>query len=110
MMRLRRIGVFSAGRFGFWLGLALTLAEIIVALFMLAMNGIPPTALPPEIWGQIAWFIFVTALIMAFSVFVFALIYNWSTDIFGGLELEFEMARPSEEMLHNSDGTTENED
>jgi hypothetical protein len=90
MVKLRRIGQFSAARFGFFLGFATMFAQILVALFILTINGIPPTQLPPEIWGQIAWIIFVNSAFTAFSTFVFAMIYNWGSDMFGGLELEFE--------------------
>jgi hypothetical protein len=97
MMRLRRIGPVSAARFGFWLGFATMFAQILVALFFLTINGVPPTSLPLDVWRQIAWLIFMSSAITAFSTFVFAMIYNWSTDMFGGLELEFEMLPPSVE-------------
>ena len=101
-MRLRRIGPLSAARFGFWFGLATFLAQIIVGLVLLALNGVPPTRLPPEIRLEIAKIMFITGLFTAFSIFVFAMIYNWSSDAFGGgLELEFEVIPPVEEIVQD---------
>ena len=91
MVKLRRIGPFSAARFGFFFGLAAVLAQVMVLLVILTFNGIPPTQLPPEIWMEILRVMFLSGAFTAFSFFVFSIIYNWSSDIFGALELEFEM-------------------
>jgi hypothetical protein len=102
MMRLRRIGPMSAARFGFWLGLASIFSQLLVLLLFLTINGIPPTSLPFEFWQNVAWVVLQVSLVTAFSTFMFATIYNWSSDAFGGgLELEFELAKPVEETMQD---------
>lgn len=91
MVKLRRIGLISAGRFGFLLGFATIFTQLLVLLFFLATNGIPPTSLPAEFWWEVGGIMLRFAGISALSIFIFASIFNWSSDLFGGLELEIEM-------------------
>jgi hypothetical protein len=98
MVKVRRVGLLSAARFGFWLGFASILARILFILVMMALNGIPPTAIPLEEWIEAMKFMVIVGLMSAFSIFVFAVIYNWSTSIFGGLELEIELPTAEETL------------
>lgn len=108
MITLRRIGVQSAGRVGFWLGIATAAANIIVALVMLFIQlGIPPTSLPPEIWQQIGLGILISGIVTALAMGLFAFLYNMN-GAFGGLELEFDMPDAPDDKRKN--GESEEDD
>ena len=103
MLTLRRIGIQSAGRVGFWLGVVTSVANIIVALVMLYVQlGIPPTGIPPEIWQQIGLSIFLSGIVTALAMGLFAFLFNMS-GLFGGLELEFDMPDSPNEKRKNED-------
>jgi hypothetical protein len=103
IVKLSRIGVGSAARSGFWLGVATSIANVIVGLiFLFVVHGIPPTQLPPEIWKQVAFSIMISGAVTALAMRLFALIYN-SGNIFGGLELEFEMPDTPDEKRKNGE-------
>lgn len=111
MVKLRRIGVRSAGRFGFWFGVAASLSQIIIALIILFfVYGVPPTAIPLDAWLRVASSIFIGGLATAFSMTVFSFIYNWSANSFGGLELDFEMPSAPVEKRKNGDFEDDDED
>lgn len=103
MVKLRRIGTFSAARFGFWLGFSTMFAQLLIFLVMMTLNGIPPTSLPGSFWGEVLKILLLSGAITAFSTFIFAVIYNWGNGMFGALELEFEMPIPpvAEEKFKN---------
>lgn len=90
MVKLSRIGVNSAGRVGFWLGVATIVANIIAGLiFLFVVHGIPPTMIPLDVWKDIAIQVILTGSVTSLAMGLFAVIYN-SGNFFGGLELEFE--------------------
>ena len=91
MVNLRRIGVRSAGRVGFWLGVAMSTTQLLIFLvFFLVIIGGSPTVLGGEFWSRVIISIGVSGFASAFSAGMFAFIYNMNTRIFGGLQLEFE--------------------
>ena len=101
MVTLRRIGVGSAFRVGFLFALATSVVNIAFAIFWLVfINGVPLSVLPPEIWGQLAFNIALSSLVMALGIGFFALMYNLG---FGGLKLEFDVPSTPAEKRKNDD-------
>lgn len=91
MVKLSKIGVNSASRVGFWLGVATVVANVIAGLiFLFVVEGIPPTQIPIEIWKQVAFSILITGCVTSMTMSLFAFLYNLNGSLFGGLELEFE--------------------
>ncbi|MEO1290408.1 MAG: hypothetical protein AAFV93_21900 [Chloroflexota bacterium] len=91
MVTLRRIGIFSAGRVGFFFGVATSIMNVAFAIFWLVVvQGVPISVLPPDIWGQIAFNILISSFVVSLGMGAFAFLYNLSPG-FGGLKLEFEM-------------------
>ncbi|MEL6406009.1 MAG: hypothetical protein AAFR81_16685 [Chloroflexota bacterium] len=104
MVTLKRIGIISAGRVGFWMGVALSVTQLIFLLFFLTIIAdISLTDLPFLFWQQMFIGLLFSGAITAFSVGMYAFIYNMNANRFGGLELEFEvMDTPSEPKRKNS--------
>lgn len=110
MVTLRRIGVVSAGRVGFWMGLATSFVNFVVILMFLVYNDIPVWEFPPEIWYQIGLQILISSIIMSFAVGMFAFLYNLNKNVFGGLKLEFEMPNNRDEKRKNNAFNDNDED
>lgn len=91
MVILKRIGVVSAGRIGFWMGIAGSLTQLVIFLFFLTIVGnVSITDIPFVAWQRIFFSTLIGGFITAFSVGAYAYVYNLNADRFGGLELEFE--------------------
>lgn len=91
MVTLRRIGVRSAGRAGFFMGLATSVTNFAFFLFLLVIvHGVPISVIDSDMWRQIGLSCLLSSLIMSFAVGMFAFIYNIAPSI-GGLQLEFDM-------------------
>lgn len=111
MVTLRRIGIVSAGRVGFFFALATSIANVAFALFWLVViNGVPISVLPPDIWFQIALNVFLSSLVMALGVCLFAFLYNLNVGT-GGLQLEFDTPtayaskRKNDEFIDDDDSS-----
>jgi hypothetical protein len=108
MITLRKIGVQSAWRIGFLLGVATTIANVIgffVILFV--RQGIPPTVFPAEVWMEIALGVLISGIITALAMGLFAALYNMN-GLFGSLKLEFDMPdSPSEKRKNGEDETAD---
>lgn len=107
MVTLRRIGVQSAGRVGFWLGVATSIANLTIGLiYLFIVFGVPPTVVLAELWKDIAISIPISGAVTGLAMALFASLYNMK-GAFGGLELEFDMsATASEEKRKNGDSET----
>lgn len=91
MVTLRRIGIRSAGRVGFFMGMATSVANFAFFLFLIVVvHGVPISLLGPDLWQQIGLSILISSVIMSFAFGMFAFIYNLAPSI-GGLQLEFDM-------------------
>lgn len=108
MVTLRRIGVQSAGRFGFFIGMTTSIANFTFFFFMLfVVHGVPISVLPPDIWREIGLSIFFSSTVMSFAVGMFAFLYNMSPSI-GGLQLEFDMPDSPRSKRKNDDSDDDN--
>jgi len=104
MVTLKRIGVVSAGRIGFWMGVALSITQLFFLLFFLTVVGeVSLKDIPFIFWQRMLIGMLFSATFTAISVGTYAFIYNLNAERFGGLELEFEvMDTPSEPKRKNS--------
>ncbi|MDQ7027676.1 MAG: hypothetical protein Q9P01_18930 [Anaerolineae bacterium] len=91
MVTLRRVGLRSAGRVGFWFSVATNMAFLMFALVMAIINDFPVTRLPLEFWLKMAIMMAINGLFSSFSAGMTAFLYNIVSKSFGGLQLEFEM-------------------
>lgn len=89
MVTLRRIGVRSAGRVGFWLGVALATVNIVVVLlFLLIVVQQNP---PASFFVRALVFTFFSGVQSALMLGMMAFVYNLIARNYGGLELDFDM-------------------
>ena len=103
MVKLKRIGVLSAGKTGFWVGFALTITQIIFFLLFITLVGrVNIGHLPPSLWVRMAISTFLSALGAGITWGAIAYIYNLVSGIHGGLELYFEPA-DTQEKRKNED-------
>lgn len=107
MVTLRRVGLVSAGRVGFWFSVATNMAFLMFALVIMIMNDFPITRLPPEFWIKLAIMMTINGLISSFSAGMTAFIYNMISKSFGGLQLEFEMPDTVTEKRKNGEKKVE---
>ncbi|MGB7339197.1 MAG: hypothetical protein WBC91_09920 [Phototrophicaceae bacterium] len=106
MVTLKRIGVSSAGRVGFFFSLITTLVHFSVWLFtLIVIEGVPISVIPAELWRQIAINILINCLVSGVAFACFALVYNWMPNT--GLQLEFEVHPTSTEKRKNDDADIE---
>jgi len=120
MVTLRRIGVQSAGRMGFWLGIAFATINIsIILIFLLLVARVPLAAFGLNFWVRVALSISLAGVQGAFTWGMFAFVYNMAANAGGGLELEFDMPgtstngekRKNEEVeITSSDSSDDDED
>jgi hypothetical protein len=92
MVTLKRIGLRSAARVGFWFSVATNVVFLFITFIILIMNNVPVTRLPPEFWIKLVISLILNGLFSSLSAMVMAFIYNRISRSFGGLQLEFEMA------------------
>lgn len=92
MVILRRIGVRSAGKVGFWLGV--TLATINVVIFFIFLAFVLQKMPPAEFFVRAIVFTFFTGVQTALILGGVAFLYNIIARNHGGLELDFEMPSP----------------
>jgi flagellar biosynthesis protein FliQ len=104
MVTLRRIGVRSAGRLGFWLGMALSITQLVIFLLILIfLARVPLSELGLDFWLRLLQVVLFSALNSAFTFGMFAYLYNLISRSYGGLELEFEPISPQETKRKNDD-------
>lgn len=104
MVTLRRIGIRSAGRLGFWVGvaLAITLLTFILSLAFF-LGGLRLTELGLDFWLEALRYVVTNGLSTAFTFGMFSFIYNLISKTWGGLELEFEPIPTQTEKRKNDD-------
>lgn len=91
MVTLRRIGVRSAGRVGFFMGMATSVANFAFFLFVvIVIYGVPISVIDSDLWRQIGLSILISSMVTSFAFGMFAFFYNLSPSI-GGLQLEFDI-------------------
>lgn len=90
MVTLRRVGLMSAGRMGFWLGMAFAIVQSTIFIVFLVALGVPFNKLPPDFWWQLGIGILFSSVSAALSYGTFAFLYNMTASMFGGLKLEFD--------------------
>ncbi|MCA9915029.1 MAG: hypothetical protein KC496_16860 [Anaerolineae bacterium] len=104
MVTLRRIGVRSAGRIGFWLGMALSITQLAIFLFfVLVFAGIPLHELGLDFWLRLVQVVLLSAANSAFTFGMMAYLYNVVSRRYGGLQLEFEPGDTPENKRKNDD-------
>ncbi len=104
MVTLRRIGVRSAGRLGFWLGMALSITQLAIFLLVLIfLARVPLTELKLDFWLRLVQVVVFSALNAAFTFGMFAYLYNLVARSWGGLELEFDPQEPKQDKRKNDD-------
>lgn len=91
MVTLRRIGVRSAGRIGFWLGMALSITQLAIFLvFIFIVGQVSLTDLGLDFWLSLLQVVILSAANSAFTFGMMAYLYNLVSRRYGGLQLEFE--------------------
>ena len=91
MVSLRRIGLYSAGRLGFWLGLALALTNFVIFMvFLLVVAQVPLSAFGLGFFIRVVIGLVLSAVNSAITFGTMAFLYNTVANGFGGLQLEFE--------------------
>ena len=91
MVTLRRVGLRSAARVGFWISVATNIVFLLIGAVIMIMNGVPILRQPPEFWVRLIIMLALNGVFSALSTFITAYLYNIVARTFGGLELEFEM-------------------
>lgn len=111
MVTLKRVGLRSAGRVGFWLGVAFAIVNFTIFLFfLLVIAGIPLNLLDVQFWLRVALSLFFSGLNSAISFGIMAFFYNWVSKSFGGLELEFDsLDMPTEKRKNDAAPIMEDE-
>ncbi len=104
MVTLRRIGVRSAGRLGFWLGAALSITQLTIFLiFLIIFARIPLNELGLDFWLRLVQVVILSAANSAFTFGMMAYLYNVVSRRYGGLELEFEPGDTPDKKRKNDD-------
>lgn len=91
MVTLRRIGVRSAANVGFWLGMGISIIQIMIFLVIVVLIGrVPPGSLGGDFWVRVLMSILFSAANTSIMMMIVSFIYNVVARSFGGLVLEFE--------------------
>ena len=90
MVTLRRIGLRSAARVGFWFSVATNIFFLLIGAIIMIMNGVPVLHQPIEFWIRLVLMLALNGLFSSFSTVIMAFLYNVIARSFGGVELEFE--------------------
>lgn len=108
MVTLRRIGVVSAGRVGFWVGVAVMLTIIMLSLLLAATFGnLPLRSLGLDFLIRVAFSLMMSGIQFAFLFGMLAFIYNRAASVGGGIELDFDM--PGATGSKRKNGETDDE-
>jgi hypothetical protein len=107
MVTLRRVGLMSAARVGFWFSVVTNLIFLTIGFVIMILNNVPVTRLPPEMWMQLAIIITLNGLVSSFSAMATAFIYNLIAKSFGGIQMEFEMPDTMTEKRKNGSQTVD---
>jgi hypothetical protein len=91
MVTLRRIGLRSAARVGFWFSVATNIFFLLIGAIIMIMNGVPVLQQPPEFWIRLVIMLTLNGLFSSLSTVIMAFLYNVIANAFGGIQLEFEM-------------------
>lgn len=107
MVTLRRVGVVSAGRIGFWMGVAFALINFSVFLLLIIFLGkVSIQDIPVDFWVRALLLTGFAGLQASFMWGMVAFIYNMAARNGGGLELDFDMPGSSV----SSDNKRKNDD
>lgn len=100
MVTLKRIGMGSALRVGFFFSLITTVVQLSFWLFrIIVLEGVPISVIPAEFWSELAINILINCAVTGVGIGIFAFIYN--NFGIGGLQLEFEMHNTPNEKRKN---------
>ena len=106
MVTLRRIGLWSAARVGFWFSVASNLVFLFIGLILMILNNVPVTQLPLDFWIRLLIIITLNGFFSSLSTVIMAFLYNRIAKTFGGIELEFEMPDGVTEKRKNGTSRT----
>lgn len=101
MVTLKRIGVMSAGRVGFFFGLTTSVMSVVFAItWAVIFDNLPLEVLTPELLAFIGRNILIGSFATSLGFGFFAFVYNMG---FGNLQIEFEMPDTPDDKPKNGD-------